>query len=280
MDANSKTFCSGVLVAPQLVLTAAHCVCERQNIKVSVGQVAPDVSNKALFDLSFFGSTGDIRTSVGVANMDRFHTFNAAPNSATNEPSDFCEVEQKVSKELPDHLINKMILNKTDLPQMERDWLDQLDNLYEQLDLAVIVLDADLQLNGVSFETRFAHSVPVGSHENIRVVGFGRNNHQDFGGLKSVLQGTLISRVCDESDEVVGSGCVNHKEIKLVDPALSSGSCKGDSGAGVFRVDGTGRHELFAITSREIVQGKCSRGSINVIVLSDEVKNWINSFIN
>ena len=245
----SNTGCSGVLVAPDTVMTAAHCVCD-------LGLISGGDTG-VLFTDNVNSNNAPMRkidgSSVRIFHPDHDH-----------DP-EFCAylASMKRIKATRDIAIFRLVSDQIAVPVPVR---------FATGSAVVAALSSPA---GYSF-------IAVGFGASRRGA-FGAYKLDDAGLKKFAYM--PVSLICKSGNTCAGSmtncvRCLPEREFVLFDTAYSVDTCGGDSGGPIFVYEGSGtlaeKKRLAGITSRAVdPNGICGPGGIYGFAHTGEVLKWL-----
>ncbi len=160
------THCSGVLLAPNLVLTAGHCVCKRQE------RHGPGRESRTVIDASSCVTSASVRTAI----------YEPPP------PGDYSVVFEKYKGQVQPHPELKLVL-------------DSLGRVMSsQADLSFIVLDKPVSM---AFAPVSLAETGVQAHESIVMVSFGFDEDMGSLGGDRRINRYKVTRTQEPGDERV-----------------------------------------------------------------------------
>lgn len=273
--------CSGVQVAPGWVLSAAHCTCRHAPQIASIGQVTPNRHGVAFYNPVIVKDAPRAQAEIYSSHVTSQRYYFGERPGDEEPPRRFCknhakfrEMPRPSADELGDAALDLASVNPYTL-----EWLAAREAVFGARDLVLIKLGRALSLRGHTPVAKLADAPLFGLSKQYRIAGFGRNNWEASGGHKTILFGEHVGSACESLRVRVRNGCATGLEMILQHKERETDSCNGDSGAGVFRVMNDASLRLTAIVSRAAEGATCGPGGVNVIVASDQVKQWIAEIV-
>ena len=254
LQPSNQTACSGVVIAPGALLTAAHCVCEL-GLDTTVRRIA---FGKALEHATFVDT---------IPSMTRVF-----PYTGTGKIPIFCAGYRSYNRICYRDIALVRFDDKKPLGLKN---IDPWTRFATQSDLA-------------SARAR-ARDSARGELLPFEVVGFGdariRVNSAKFeygnANRKRAARFTLFTE-CDGSSILdcrggsAADSCLPGLEIRLIDLQTTSDSCSGDSGGPAYLWTPTNQWRLAGLVSRALRQdGSCGPGGLYSLVFTDAVVSWL-----
>ena len=161
------THCSGVLLAPRLVLTAGHCVCKRQE------RHGPGRESRLVIDASSCVTSASVRAAI--------YDEQPPPGAAYS-----LVVRKYKGQQVQPHPDLKVVLDSVERV------------MSSQADLAFIVLDHPVKMKFAPFSLE---ETGVRAHESIVMVSFGFDEHQGSLGGDRRINRYEVTRLEEPGDE-------------------------------------------------------------------------------
>ncbi len=284
IKAGPSKLCTGVLVAPNAVLTAGHCVCNLGLNDANPAYPRPHVVLGGDVDVNAAVPPNDGRAWAAIDTrktqlFDRYFCAGLARSTDYMRGRDLAVL-------FLDEGTEEGSINEGAWKAWRKDTgratlvLNPPANMSET--------DAE-QLKRVNWEERKTDDVHIatiappsqivaGSVGNLLVVGFGLPESGQPVGPKRLACVPIASRICGTPQARRDFRCAAGLETVLIDRGRGRDTCGGDSGGPVFAVQRTGwtyRYTLVAITSRAVSGSDCgSSGGIYSLV-TPRVVDWM-----
>lgn len=309
-DTSKPATCSGVIVAPNTVLTAAHCVCDLKLNHKSRSQNKARVSfgifenPKIIFEKEeqIFNRLTENRTD----NRPVIAPFGyVIPETVKLYDQNFCEgfkrfrsayiqgndlallkFEEVYKTEFKSN--RRFVYKKPVLDNSSSSGVSALKETSQMSVTPEATRKGSTQKNHKTREIRVAMIAARGltfspGLSQLLAVGYGANDDPKSPielGVK--YQGCLPieSRICGYAEDRIRFRCTAGLEMVLMDRTGKKDTCGGDSGGPVFavvhNVDGNLNYYLVGITSRGLSGRACGPGGVYTLV-SPRVVDWMRS---